>query len=195
MSDKGIEKQGETSENPEAKKLKGRYAHIKDYRMADDGSYEYVGIYHEWADETEAAAYARAAKALMAAAIACLVLAGCVPAPGTFGAFYVVIPYACAIVGMALSCASCVRIIREGSRVRDHIYEKSVPMLPAKLGVGFVGAFSCAMGELAHIIVAGAGDRLAWGLVFVALMLGCGICLLMLLRRSMPLVRDEAWKR
>ena len=189
MSDKGIEKQDE------GKKRKGKYAHLNDYRLADDGAYEYVGVYHEWADEADAAAYTRAATILLAAAIACLVAAGCVPAPGTFGAFYVVVPYACSIVGTALACAACVRLVREGTRVRDHIYEKSVPMLPAKLGVGFVGAFSCAMGELAHVIVAGAGERLVWGLIFVALMLGCGVCLLMLLRRSMPLVRGEAWRR
>ena len=189
MSDKGIEKQDE------GKKLKGRYAYIKDYRQTDDGSYEYVGIYHEWADKADAAAYARTVKILLAVGIACLVAAGCVPAPGTFGAFYVVIPYLCAIIGVALTSFALVRLIREGTRVRDHIYEKSVPMLPAKLGIGFVGAFSCAMGELAHVIVAGAGERLAWALIFVALMLATGVCLLMLLRRSMPLVRGEAWKR
>ena len=195
MMDETGEKPGDGVAKAEEKKLKGRYAHIKDYRQADDGSYEYVGIYHEWADADEAVAFARQATILSAAAIACLAVAGCVPAPGTFGAFYVVVPYLCAVLGVALSAAAFLRLVREGTRVRDHIYEKSVPMLPVKLGIGLAGAFSCAMGELAHVIVVGAGDKLAFGLVFVALMLASGVCLLLLLRLSMPLVRGEAWKR
>ena len=195
MMDETGGKSGDGAAKTEEKKLKGRYAFIKDYRQADDGSYEYVGVYHEWADADDAAAYAHNVKVFMIVAIACLVVAGCVPAPGTFGAFYVVVPYLCAALGLALSVAALARLVREGTRVRDHIYEKSVPMLPAKLGIGLAGAFSCAMGELVHVIVVGAGDRLAFGLIFVVLMLACGICLFLLLRLSMPLVRGEAWKR
>ena len=177
----------------EKKKPKGRYAHVADYRLSDDGEYEYVGLVRKWADEAAMETYASKAKLYIGCAIACLVVAGCVPAPGTFGVFYVVIPYACAVLGVALSTAAVVRLIREGARVRDYIYSKSVPMLPAKLAIGVAGALSCAMGELVHVIVVGAGDKLAFALLFVACMLACGVFLILLLRLSMPIVRDEVW--
>ena len=183
------------SDGTTEKKAKGKYAHLNDYRLTDDGTYEYAGIYHEWVSEEVRTAYTSKAKLLLGVAIAGLAIAGCVPAPGTFGAFYVLVPFICAVIGTVLTTAALIRLIREGSRVRDHIYEKSVPMLPAKLAIGGAGALSCAMGELAHILVVGAGDGLAFAIAFVLVMLVAGACMLLLLNASMPLARGEAWKR
>ena len=183
------------TEKAEPKKAKGKYAHLNDYKLTDDGTYEYAGVYHEWVDEADADAYARKAKLFMGIAIACLAVAGCVPAPGTFGAFYVVIPFLCAVIGVVLSATSIVRIVREGARLRDHIYEKSVPMLPAKLAIGGAGALSSAMGELAYLLVMTPEGNVAFAVVFVLVMIVAGAALLVLLNASMPLVRGEAWRR
>ena len=177
------------------KKAKGKYAHLNDYRLNEDGEYEYAGLYHEWISDEVRAAYTSKAKLLLGVDIACLVIAGCIPAPGTFGAFYVLVPFICAVIGTVLTTTALVRLIREGSRVRDHKYGKSVPMLPAKLAIGAAGALSCGMGELVHLIVMRPENNLVFGIVFVPLMLAAGICLLLLLNTSMPLVRGEAWKR
>ena len=196
MSDKNTEPATTGPDDAaQAKKPKGRYAHIADYRTADDGSFEYVGVYHVWQSEEDANAYAREAKILVVCAAAALVVAGCIPAPGTFGAFYVLIPYACALLGTALTAAAVFRLAKEGTRVRDHIYDKSVPMLPVKLTIGAAGALSAAAGELVHIIVVDTSGNALLGLLFAALMLASGVCLLFLSRRSMPLVRGDAWKR
>ena len=183
-----------TDENSE-KKAKGKYAHLNDYQLTDDGTYEYAGVYHEWVSEEVAALYASKAKLFMGIAIAGLIIAGCLPAPGTFGAFYVVIPYICAVIGVVLSATAVFRIIREGERLRDHIYEKSVPMLPAKLAIGGAGALSCAMGELAYLLVMRPENNVAFAVVFVLVMVLAGASVLVLLNTSMPLVRGEAFKR
>ena len=188
MTDENIDK-------AEPKKAKGKYAHLNDYKLTDDGTYEYAGIYHEWVSDEVAGLYASKAKLFIGVAIACLVIAGCVPAPGTFGAFYVVVPYICAVIGVALSTTALVRIIGEGLRLRDHIYEKSVPMLPAKLAIGAAGSLASGMGELVHILVMRPENNLAFAIVFVLVMVAAGAVLLLLLNTSMPLVRGEAWKR
>ena len=183
------------SDDTKDKKAKGKYAHLNDYKLNEDGEYEYAGLYHEWVSDEVRAPYTDKAKLLLGVDIACLVIAGCVPAPGTFGAFYVLVPFICAVIGTVLSTTAIVRLIREGSRVRDHIYEKSVPMLPAKLAIAGAGSLSSAMGELAHILAVGAGDKLAFAIAFVLVMLAAGACMLVLLNASMPLARGEAWKR
>ena len=177
------------------KKAKNRRAYLDDYTLNDDGSYEYTGIYHEWASDEVREAYAAKAKLLMGVAIAGIVIAGCVPAPGTFGAFYVVIPYICSVIGVVLSAVALVRLLREGARVRDHIYDKSVPMLPAKLAIGAAGALSCGMGELAFLLVMRPENNVLFAVVFVLVMVLAGAAMLLLLNASMPLVRTEAWKR
>ena len=177
------------------KKAKGKYAHLNDYKLTDDGTYEYAGIYHEWVSGEVAGLYAGKARLFLGVAIACLAVAGCVPAPGTFGAFYVVIPYICSVIGVALSTMAVHRIIHEGERLRDHIYEKSVPMLPAKLAIGAAGALSGSMGELVHILVMRPENGIAFAIAFMLVMALAGAALLLLLNTSMPLVRGEAWKR
>ena len=177
------------------KKAKGKYAHLNDYKLTDDGTYQYAGVYHEWVSEEVARVFAGKAKLFLGVAIACLVIAGCLPAPGTFGAFYVVIPYICAVIGIVLSATAVYRIVHEGERLRDHIYEKSVPMLPAKLAIGAAGALSSGTGELAYLLVMRPEENIGFAIVFVLVMVLAGAAMLLLLNTSMPLVRGEAFKR
>ena len=121
-------------------------AHLKDYRLNDEGSYEYAGLRWTWSEGCDRGSLLRRAWILFAAAAGCALAAGFVPAPGTFGAFYVVVPYALLAVALVLSGVALGRLTREGMVLRDHVYQASVPALGAKLLLGAVCAAICGAG-------------------------------------------------
>ena len=114
----------------------GKRDHLKDYVPSENGGYEYTGTRWSWPSEEVRSEFIGFSARRVGVAVACVIAAGCVPADGTFGAFYIVIPFLIAVVGMALAGAALFRIAREDNPMRDHVYSSSVPALPAKLLVG-----------------------------------------------------------
>lgn len=158
----------------------GRRDHLKDYVPTGDGGYEYAGTRWSWPSEEARRTFLSSATAPFALAVACVVGAGCIPAPGTFGAFYVVIPFVIAVVGTALAGTSLFRLWREPGPLRDHVYSKSVPALPAKLLVGALGCGACAIAALVHgiaLVVTGAEATILLSVVFSALLAFAAFCL------------------
>ena len=159
----------------------GKRDHLKDYVPTDDGGFEYVGTHWSWPSAQIRAAFIKDARMLYGVAAACLVAAGCVPAPGTFGAFYVVLPFLLAAVGTVLGGVSLFRLISEPDPLRDHVYAANVPSLAPKLLVGAAGAVVCAAAAFVHGIVLAASApgeaSLPLSLLFASLMLGSAVCL------------------
>lgn len=159
----------------------GRRDHLRDYVPAEDGGYEYAGTRWSWPNGEIRASFLKDARQLLIASIVCLVGAGCIPAPGSFGAFYVVIPFAIGAIGTALSAAALLRLSREQDPMRGHVYIASVPALPTKLLVGAVGDAVCGAAALVHGLVlpfmAGDGGAPVLSVSFALIMLLAAVCL------------------
>ncbi|MBQ3338036.1 MAG: hypothetical protein IJG82_00315, partial [Atopobiaceae bacterium] len=159
----------------------GKRDHLKDYVPTEDGGYEYVGTHWSWPSAEIRTGFLGRARMLYVVAAVCLIAAGCIPAPGTFGAFYVVLPFLIGTVGVVLAGVALFRISREDDPMRDHIYASSVPSFSPKLLVGAAGALVCGAAALVHGIVlastASAETSLPFSLLFASLMFGAAVCL------------------
>ena len=159
----------------------GKRDHLKDYVPTEDGGYEYVGTHWSWPSAEIRAGFLSRARMLYGVAAACIIAAGCIPAPGTFGAFYVVLPFLIGAVGVVLAGVALFRISREDDPMRDHIYASSAPSFSPKLLVGAAGAVVCSAAALVHGIVlaatASAEASLPFSLLFASLMFGAAVCL------------------
>ena len=158
----------------------GKRDHLKDYVPTEDGGYEYVGVHWSWPGPEVRSSFLHGARLLFAGAVACLVGAGIVPAPGTFGAFYVVIPYLATTVAAVLSGVALFRLSTEPDPMRDHVYAASAPAFEVKLLFGAVGGIVFGIAALIHgiALVASGGGELLFSVLFAACMAGCGVCLL-----------------
>ena len=159
----------------------GKRDHLKDYVPTEDGGYEYVGTHWRWPSAEIRAAFIKDARMVYGVAVACLVVAGCVPAPGTFGAFYVVLPFLIGTVGVVLGGVALFRLLSEADPMRDHIYAANATSLSPKLLVGEAGAVVCAAAALIHGIVltamASPEASLPFSFLFAGLMFGSAVCL------------------
>ena len=93
----------------------------------------------------------------LAGAFACLVVAGCIPAPGMDNSPYVLLPYAVAVVAAGLSAsrmlgASLWRVKPEQLEEKEGARAQSVGQ---RLFVGLVACIACAVGALFHLLTNG----------------------------------------
>ena len=141
-----------------------------------------------------------------AAAGIALVCAGCIPAPGADNAFYVLIPYAIALVCLVRAAMLHVRIARNDAPSRREDTATRPDRLRAWLLVGMVCSVCAAVGEVVHLLRVGpsAGfgyaaattgstgwQQVAWMLAYVILVMLAGACMY-LLRRRLPAAADAA---
>ena len=73
--------------------------------------------------------------ALCGGALAALAAAGMVPAPGAMQQFYVLLPYAGALVAGISAVWALARMSRGGARLRSYVYEETVGQTAAALPV------------------------------------------------------------
>jgi hypothetical protein len=159
-------------------------AYLDDFKLGDDGSYRYEGTLWRWAHPERRAALLGAAWRLAGGAAACLVGAGFVPLSSMAFPALMTLPYVAAVVSQALVLVSLWRVWRGGSELRDHVYQKAVPALPAKVTVAMVAAFAGGIGALVNLALS--AGAMAQALPFAALLFGCGVFQSQLLRK----VRD-----
>lgn len=127
----------------------------------------------------------------MVVAMCCLVIAGCLPAPGAIGAFYVVLPYGGAVVATGLCLMA-----RLGSARRPTINEITdqdrAKKLRLRLPIAATLCLMAAIGEVLFLAISGLGggfgymapgiaamDASAWlaAVCFVLLVLVAGAAL------------------
>lgn len=136
----------------------GKRDHLKDYVPTEDGGYEYVGTRWSWPSPEVRAAFLKAARGLFAGAVIGLIGAGFIPAPGTFGAFYVVLPFAAGVAAAALSGVALYRLGSEPDPLRDHVYTKSASTLSVKLLAAAAALLACGVAALIHGIALAASS-------------------------------------
>ena len=92
-----------------------------------------------------------------------------VPAPGAMQQFYVLLPYAGALVAGISAVWALARMSRGGARLRSYVYEETVAKLPLRclLTGGF--AALAAVGECMDVFLNGGQGAIWYAVLFAAL--------------------------
>ena len=114
----------------EEKKRRGRRAYLEDFQKTATGEYVYTGKLHYYETQGLERRQALLRLWLLTGAIAAaVVVSGCVPAAGMSNTFYVLLPYA----GALLSAASVVwlmcRLAAGGDPLRHYVYTATVAQM------------------------------------------------------------------
>lgn len=158
---------------------KKRRANLKHYHQNEAGGYEYDGAHWRWQDDSLRKPFIRAGYLRICLAIGLMILAGCIPAPGAGYAVSILLPYAAGILAGVLSLMAFVRMGLEKDRLRDYVYEASVPKLPGRLTVSMAGAAVAGAAQLIHIAVYRPHQGLVWAIVYAACeLLAAGLLLI-----------------
>ena len=125
-------------------------------------------------------------------AIAALeVLAGCLPARGPAGRFYVLLPYAAALITSGVLLWGVAQLPGDGVRVREYVYDAWVAPLPVRTAAAAILAGLAAAGEALELLIHGAVDSLIASLGFI--LCQCGALGISLVWRAME--RDVVWSK
>ena len=128
------------------KNRRGR-EYLNDFRRDVNGSYLYQGSYRRYTGSMPYAKLRGLLWALCGGALAALAAAGMVPAPGAMQQFYVLLPYAGALVAGISAVWALARMSRGGARLRSYVYEETVAKLPLRcLLTGGFGRAGCSRG-------------------------------------------------
>lgn len=107
--------------------------------------------------------------ALCGGALAALAAAGMVPAPGAMQQFYVLLPYAGALVAGISAVWALARMSRGGARLRSYVYEETVAKLPLRCLLTGVFAALAASRECMDVFLNGGQDAIWYAVLFAAL--------------------------
>ena len=100
---------------------------------------------------------------------AALAAAGMVPAPGAMQQFYVLLPYAGALVAGISAVWALARMSRGGARLRSYVYEETVAKLPLRCLLTGVFAALAAVGECMDMFLNGGQGAIWYAVLFAAL--------------------------
>lgn len=150
------------------KNRRGR-EYLNDFRRDVNGSYLYQGSYRRYTGSMPYAKLRDLLWALCGGALAALAAAGMVPAPGAMQQFYVLLPYAGALVAGISAVWALARMSRGGARLRSYVYEETVAKLPLRclLTGGF--AALAAVGECMDVFLNGGQNAIRYAVLFAAL--------------------------
>ena len=141
------------------KKTRRGREYLNDFRRDVNGSYLYQGSYRRY---TGSMPYAKLRGLLWA-------LAGMVPAPGAMQQFYVLLPYAGALVAGISAVWALARMSRGGARLRSYVYEETVAKLPLRCLLTGVFAALAAVGECMDVFLNGGQGAIWYAVLFAAL--------------------------
>ena len=128
-----------------AQRKKGRRAYLDSFHQTPSGDYIYTGATYSLANGSGRTAVRLAV--LGAAAVAAEAAAGCFSAPGTGRCFYILLPYAAALIACVLAAWAAVRLAAGGVRLRQYVYDGTVKKLPSRTLAAAVLAGAAALGE------------------------------------------------
>ena len=154
----------------ENKKRRGRRAYLEDFHKTATGEYVYEGEVHHFRPGRltwkQAMLRLWLCTGVMIAGVAA---AGVVPAAGPRNTVYVVLPYALSLVAVVALTWLMARLTAGGEHLRDYVYKATGAQFTPRGVFVMVCAALSAAGQLVHLLLGGAGDRLAGSLALVAL--------------------------
>lgn len=143
--------------------------YLDDFRKDINGSYLYHGSYRSYAGSTAYATMRCRLWLMCGGALAALAAAGMVPAPGAMQQFYVLLPYAAALVACISVVWALARMSRGGERLRSYVYDQTVAKLPLRCLLTGVFAALAAAGEIIDVFLNGAQNAGIYAGMFIAL--------------------------
>ena len=141
------------------KNRRGR-EYLNDFRRDVNGSYLYQGSYCRY---TGSMPYAKLRGLLWA------LCGGALPAPGAMQQFYVLLPYAGALVAGISAVWALARMSCGGARLRSYVYEETVAKLPLRCLLTGVFAALAAVGECMDVFLNGGQEAIRYAVLFTAL--------------------------
>lgn len=149
---------------------KRRRAYLDDYKVNEEGQYEYQGVQYKWTiDDKERKALQRQLRIMAVIAVAASFLAGCIPAPGVGHSAYLILPYAAGVVGAILLCFAVWRMCGEKDPIRGHIFDASVKKIPFRAVLTVIFAAISVTGEIIYLLINGPEGQLLYGILFLVL--------------------------
>ena len=151
------------------KKTRRGREYLNDFRRDVNGSYLYQGSYRRYTGSMPYAKLRGLLWTLCGGALAALAAAGMVPAPGAMQQFYVLLPYAGALVAGISAVWALARMSRGGARLRSYVYEETVAKLPLRCLLTGVFAALAAVGECMDVFLNGGQEAIRYAVLFAAL--------------------------
>lgn len=151
------------------KKTRRGREYLNDFRRDVNGSYLYQGSYRRYTGSMPYAKLRGLLWALCGGALAALAAAGMVPAPGAMQQFYVLLPYAGALVAGISAVWALARMSCGGARLRSYVYEETVAKLPLRCLLTEVFAALAAVGECMDVFLNGGQGTIWYAVLFAAL--------------------------
>ncbi len=177
----------------EEKRKKGRRAHLGGFAPTAAGEYVYTGSHYAYVEQ--GAGFKRFLTVQWALALGCLgcaVGSGCVSGPGMGNTFYVIVPWAGALIAAVSVVWAVARMAYWGTPLRDYVYEKTVLALPVRCKIA--AALAAATGILSGVslVLDGMGQADVFGVcAFFSLQVGMIFCALALLF----LEKKQKWEK
>lgn len=154
-------------------KRKGK-EYLDDFRKDLNGNYQYTGAYDRYCGATPYKKVMVLLWLLCGAAFAALAAAGFVPAPGAMGRFYVLLPYAVALVVQISAAWALVRLTAGGDPLRRYVREQTVDKMPLRCGISAAASAVAAAGECADLFLHGVQGAFLPAVGFLLLTLAGG---------------------
>ena len=142
------------------KKTRRGREYLNDFRRDVNGSYLYQGSYRRY---TGSMPYAKLRGLLWA------LCGGALAALAALQQFYVLLPYAEALVAGISAVWALARMSRGGARLRSYVYEETVAKLPLRCLLTGVFAALAAVGECMDMFLNGGQGAIWYAVLFAAL--------------------------
>lgn len=154
-------------------KRKGK-EYLDDFHKDLNGNYQYTGSYRSYCGKMPRKKAMTLLWLLCGGGAAALLAAGFVPAAGAMERFYVLVPYAIALVAQVSVIWALVRLTAGGELLRSYIHEQTIGQMPMRCLVGALFAALAAVGECADLSARGAQGAPGAAATFIGLVvLGC----------------------
>lgn len=146
------------------KKKKHRREYLNDFKLQDGGEYKFEGeIFTVQTDDWDG--LRKNIWFRTALVIVLVLVSGFLPSAGMINTFYVILPYMAEVVTAALFVWGIYKMTKGTEKIRSYIYEKTYPRFHGQLFVITVLSAMVSVGEVIHLLIDGAGDRLVFTIV------------------------------
>ena len=156
---------------------KRRRSELELFQKNAAGEYVYTGSHYRYAGSGGRKRQFIKLWLLGGCGAAALLAAGFLPAPGSTGCFYVLIPYVAALVAVISALWALGRLTLGGDPIREPIYDSASVHLPRRWAASGILEILAMAGEVLFLILHGAGDRPGVPPAYLALLgiaAGCG---------------------
>lgn len=152
------------------KKRRGRRDYLNDFRQNAAGEYLYTGEHYAFVEQGRSRRrFLTELWLLCGGALAAAVAAGCIPAAGMDGCFYVLIPYVVGLMAAVSLCWGLGRLTAGGDPLRAYVYQETVEKLPGRAALTAAAAGVTLTGTAIHLILLGFEGKFWSSVLFLVL--------------------------